>query len=213
MSENLKLIANEAIKRYKLLKDFENSDDFKRMNDLIAQHHTLENDYMYAVNKYLETLLDNEEPPEDNEMLKYKDKYFKPEEFRGWYDKMNKELILKLNYLRHLWGKPIVISPVNGAIGRHAGNSRSRHNIDYYGEVKAIDIFPQGIEYDKKKALDFYLLAKKVGFGGIGVYPHWKPSIGFHLDIRDNFVDWVDVATYPKKHKYVDNYVMEYLSK
>ena len=140
-------------------------------------------------------------------------RYFTPYEFQGFYNKLHTDLLPMLDELRHKWGKPVYVSTASGAVGRHSGKSnQSRHNIDYWGSVMAVDIFPDGIGYNKEKALEFYLLAKEVGFKGIGLYPHFKPSMGFHLDVRKKYVDWVDTAVYPK-HNYVYYYVEVFLGK
>ena len=108
--------------------------------------------------------------------------YFSPEEFHGWYDKMSPELLVKLDVLRHQWGRPIRISPAPGAVGRD-DNSQSQHNYGAHGEVRAVDVFPAGV-ITEEDAERFILSATDCGFRGIGVYADWSPSIGFHLDVR-----------------------------
>lgn len=112
-------------------------------------------------------------------------KHFTQAEFQGWFPLMNKDLLEKLDELRELCGSAISLSPAEGAIGRRMGLSkRSYHNLDYHGSVMAVDVMPAHDDL-----AHMFKLAKQVGFGGIGLYPHWKPRHGLHLDVR------------PKKHK------------
>lgn len=110
-------------------------------------------------------------------------KYFQESEFQGWFDKMDPFLLFGIDYFREYWGAPVSVSPVDGAVGRHLGtHNRSGHNIDVWGKVMAIDLFPQGMKtgQDFKRAFD---CAVKAGLLGFGVYPDWKPSPGVHLDM------------------------------
>ncbi len=74
MLSSEKATFDEAKKRYALLKQFEESENYKKMNDLVAQHHELENDYLYAVNKLM-NLTDNieekqtEQPESKDEVI------------------------------------------------------------------------------------------------------------------------------------------------
>ena len=113
-------------------------------------------------------------------------KYFKEHEFSGWYDQLNPALMVNLDELRHRWGMPIAISPVRGAVGRHKGeDNTSQHNVDKWGEVRAVDTLPHGIK-TQEDANRFYRLSRDCGFSGVGFYPQWKPRPGFHLDVRVN---------------------------
>jgi hypothetical protein len=115
--------------------------------------------------------------------------YFTPNEFSGWFDRMSQHQIDCLNKFRELWGEPVSVSPVEGAVGRHGGGSKSMHNIDRYGEVRATDVFPKGLTRDNLQRA--YDCAKKAGFTGIGVYTEARPSIMLHLDTRDgNLAKW-----------------------
>lgn len=109
--------------------------------------------------------------------------YFTDDEFREWVGQMAAELLVKLDLFRHRWGAPVTISPVRGALGRHSGNSKSGHNVDYWVEVNATDVMPEGIETrdDAERAVR---LARECGFRDIGFYPHWNPSPGLHLGTR-----------------------------
>lgn len=118
-------------------------------------------------------------------------KHFSTSEFKGQASYLSIELLLKLDTIRDVSGYNIMISPAPGGIIRHQGKAAtSQHNIDKWGEGRAIDIMPYVKKFGKKRALtlveaqDFVTLAKKLGFRGIGVYPTWKPFPGFHLDVR-----------------------------
>lgn len=117
--------------------------------------------------------------------------HFKPEEFQGYFDKLSPDLKVKLDNLREVWNKKIYISVAPGAVGRHLGpTNASRHNVDRWKEVQAVDVMPDGLE-NVSDAFMFYDMARKVGFTGIGFYPQWKPLPGFHLDVREaKFASW-----------------------
>lgn len=100
-----------------------------------------------------------------------------------WFDQMDPRLLVMLDILRHRWRRPIRISAHPAALGRRDGNSESQHNVDRWGQVRAADVQPAGVETEEE-AYQFYLAAKGVGFTGIGVYPHWVNGVGFHLDVR-----------------------------
>lgn len=108
--------------------------------------------------------------------------YFKQEEFKGWWDQMSPALLRNLDQLRDNWGRPIIISPAKGAIGR-TDTSTGQHNFYKWGEVRAVDVLPIGITHQSDVA-KFRSLAEDACFTGIGFYPHWKPRPGFHLDVR-----------------------------
>jgi hypothetical protein len=108
--------------------------------------------------------------------------YFDEDEFRGWASMMDPVLLVRLDAFRGLRGKPVRISPVEKAIGRK-DDSDSQHNYNKWGMVRAVDVLPDGIltAEDLRVA---YQQARDVGFTGIGVYPHWRPTPGLHLDVR-----------------------------
>lgn len=110
-------------------------------------------------------------------------KYFKPKEFGIWYPLMSAELLKKLDKFRERWGRPVMVSPVEGGIGRHGGDSATQHNVDRWGEVRAIDVFPEGMTSatERQRAYD---IAKEVGFTGIGIYTDTVPSNLLHVDVR-----------------------------
>lgn len=110
--------------------------------------------------------------------------YFKPEEFGGWYEQLSQQLLYKLNAFRDLWGAPVSISQNKDAVGRHTGTGQ--HNVDLWGEVRAVDIFPSGMKTkaDMKRAYD---IAVRVGFTGVGLYTDTsKPMM--HVDVREGGV-------------------------
>lgn len=107
-------------------------------------------------------------------------KHFDKAEFRGWFDLMHPDLLEKLDEFRDRLNRPISISPAEGSIGRHLGTgSGSYHNVDKHKGVLAIDVMPATDDMTK-----CFRLAKSIGFGGIGLYPYWKPRWGMHLDVR-----------------------------
>ncbi|MEG9862966.1 MAG: hypothetical protein V6Z82_07025 [Flavobacteriales bacterium] len=112
--------------------------------------------------------------------------HFTPSEFGVWWPFMSNDLLEKLDELRERWGKVINVSPAAGGIGRHGGDATTQHNVDLYGEVRAVDIFPSGLNGNNVD--QFYQLAKDVGFTGIGVYADTqyagKPHVMFHVDVR-----------------------------
>ena len=114
--------------------------------------------------------------------------HFDPSEFSGWFDLVDPGVLVRLDVLRELWGGPISISQDDRAVGRHDRDSESRHNVDKWGAVFAVDVFPSGIR-NRKDAERFISLAKSVGFNGIGFYPQWSRP-GFHLDRRDDVARW-----------------------
>lgn len=113
--------------------------------------------------------------------------YFKPEEFtRGgeaWFPDMSPRLLVLLDLLRFRWGKPIRVSKDSGAVGRFLGDNMSQHNITKWGEVRAVDILPDGVT-NHDSAYAFFMLAIECGFTGIGLYLDWASGVGFHLDVR-----------------------------
>jgi hypothetical protein len=116
-------------------------------------------------------------------------KYFSISEFGIWWPLMSRDLLLKLDLFREKWGAPVDITSAEGGIGRE-DESGSQHNVLKWGEVRAVDILPQGMNTseDRQRAVT---IARQVGFTGIGVYPDWKPSAGLHLDVRQGkFASW-----------------------
>ena len=121
----------------------------------------------------------------------YSSQYFYMDEFTrqgptgdmiDWYPRLSQDLLIKLDLLRYHHGLPIYISHHPKAIGRF-GNGSSYHFFETHGEVKAIDIMPEGI-YTKRDVYRFIELIVMCGFTGFGFYPHWEPNPGFHVDVR-----------------------------
>ena len=123
---------------------------------------------------------------EQGEFLR-EDKYANP---MNWFDHMNPRLLVILDILRYQWAlhkrreARILISPHPKAIGRQMGKGKlSDHNIDHWGEVNGIDVFPEflsGVK-DAKAFRDIAILATVTA---VGFYPHWKPQAGFHIACR-----------------------------
>ena len=68
-------------------------------------------------------------------------KYFRPTEFREWWELMSIDLLEVLDDFRDIWGAPVMISPHADALGRHGGrDDLSQHNVDKWGEVRAADL-------------------------------------------------------------------------
>lgn len=100
-----------------------------------------------------------------------------------WKPKMAPRLLVLLDTFRFQWGAPVMISPAWGAIGRFLDDDASQHNIERWGEVRAIDLMPYGMvsAADRQRAFN---IASSLGFTGIGLYPDWQPRPGIHLDVR-----------------------------
>jgi len=109
-------------------------------------------------------------------------RHFRPHEFRGWFHAMSPTLLERLDHWRHMLDAPVLVSPAAGALGRHLGkDNSSQHNVDVWGEVRAIDLMPQLPVEEMERAFD---LAIDAGFTGVGLYPDWCPQWGMHLDVR-----------------------------
>lgn len=110
--------------------------------------------------------------------------YFSADEFGAWWPFMSADLLQKLDEFRRRWGAPVTVSGAHGALGR-TGDGHSQHNVDRWGEVRAIDVFPKGMDSlaDRTRAFD---IAKSIGFTGIGIYTDTKPSNMLHLDVRED---------------------------
>ena len=123
-------------------------------------------------------------------MLRPKLNYFSASEFGVWYPLMNRDLLLKLDAFRERWGRPVAISGNAAALGRH-DDSESQHNVTRWGEVRAVDVFPEGMNSaaERQRAFD---IAKAVGFTGIGLYTDTSAGNMLHVDVRE-----------PKSHGYV----------
>ena len=113
-------------------------------------------------------------------------RFFEEEEFGGWFSSCSPRLLILLDALRFQWGAPIRVSRAQGAIGRRLGEgAKSQHNIDRWGEVRAVDVFPSGL-VTREDVDSFLLSAISIGITGIGFYPDWSGGFGFHLDVRED---------------------------
>jgi len=86
------------------------------------------------------------------------------------------QLLEALDDFRDYIAAPIIFSPVRGSL--YATSGHSEKSLHYQG--KAADImFPQ------TPLLEAFIAATRfIAFGGIGIYPYWKPDAGLHVDIR-----------------------------
>lgn len=114
--------------------------------------------------------------------------YFAKSEFQGHYRRLHPSLPPMLDKLREKCGHPILISQAEGAVGRTTG--KGYHNYVLHGSVMAVDLMPykedvNGVPQPLKAwELGLFLdAAEGLGFGGIGIYPKWRPYPGVHLDI------------------------------
>ena len=111
-------------------------------------------------------------------------RFFQPAEFGVWFDQMSPKLLNVIDGFREEWGAPVSVSKSAHALGRYAGDSKSQHNVDLWGEVRAADLFPKAMN----DAADFakaYECAKRAGASGIGIYTDTsRPMI--HLDVRED---------------------------
>lgn len=128
-------------------------------------------------------------------------RHFKPHEFREWWPYIAPKLKNVLDNFREEWGAPVIISPHPDGLGRYAGESMSQHNVDMWREVRAADVFPQGLtEDDFPRAFD---CARSAGASGIGFYPGTHPGPMMHLDVRQDRTP-EDPATWSRiKGKYL----------
>lgn len=103
-------------------------------------------------------------------------KYFRPDSaVDSWGDptKISRELLEKLEALRESVGAPIYVTS-----GYRTYNENSQHAFG-----RAVDVICPDLPL-----YDFYQAAERIGFSGLGVYPHWRfhsvPAGGLHLDVR-----------------------------
>lgn len=96
-------------------------------------------------------------------------------------DRMSHEILAAVDALREAAGVPFTVSPAPGATVRLSGNPASRHYA--VGRLSdAVDVLvPPGVSL--RELVDLARIAVPA-IGGIGVYPHWQPSHGLHLDAR-----------------------------
>lgn len=119
-------------------------------------------------------------------------RYFSALEFGRWAPYMDHEFLFRLDELRDRTGWRIMISPVNGSLGRTPkefpeGSKTSQHYFDGTRYLRVADTQPHksgGHPLDRDEMQYFTEIAKQIGFTGIGIYPHHKPFAGVHLDMR-----------------------------
>ena len=115
--------------------------------------------------------------------------FFEPPEFvtnngTDWFPCMALKLLYKLDTYRCLTGEGFLVSKHDSALGRYLGpENESTHNVDYWGEVLAVDGFPANMDC-REEANHRIQLARGCGFTGIGLYPDWHGGPGLHLDVR-----------------------------
>lgn len=115
--------------------------------------------------------------------------HFHPSEFGVWFEQMSPRLLVLLDSFRNQVGSAVSISGSDQALGRKLGKqSASAHNIEYWGECLAADLFIDGV-FLRAQVSSVVELAKRVGFTGIGVYADTnnnkgQPQVMFHLDVR-----------------------------
>ena len=107
-------------------------------------------------------------------------RHFKPAEFGIWWPLINSDLLDKLDQFRDYLRTPVIVSPAPGAIGRIGADHDSSQHFPR-PQLNAIDVMVPGATMN-----EMYQAAKIIGFHGIGLYPHWKPHPGIHLDIRED---------------------------
>jgi hypothetical protein len=114
-------------------------------------------------------------------------RFFEPWELERdgvqWWQQMSPRLLIMLDVFRFQWGRPVNISGHKRAVGRHMKDGLSQHNVDKWGEVRAIDVQPAGMT-TRDEAERALAIAESLGFTGFGLYPHWSGGPGLHLDVR-----------------------------
>ncbi|WP_444884863.1 hypothetical protein [Microbulbifer sp. PSTR4-B] len=129
--------------------------------------------------------------------------HFSRDEFGIWYPLMSADLLQRLDRFRTEWGGRVIVSKAEGGIGRE-DDSNSQHNVTRWGEVLAIDVFPQVQDVqgnwhylNSPEQLErAYQVARSVGFTGIGLYTDTQPGHMVHLDVRpgDHIATWSRIA-------------------
>lgn len=108
------------------------------------------------------------------EYWKYLSNFSKDENWGDW-TKMKARTMFGLQALREFLGCPLYI------LNAHATSGHTTKSLHYVGA--ALDLHCKS----RHKLLDFYLMAERMNFwGGIGVYPHWFPHPGIHIDTRSD---------------------------
>lgn len=98
--------------------------------------------------------------------------HFAPSEWPDDPNRVAPDLVRLMDAVRSEAGVPIHIHAAWSLSGHGAGS--------LHGQGRAVDFhFAPGLE----PAAEFALLAA-FGFGGIGLYPEWRPRHGWHVDLR-----------------------------
>ena len=134
--------------------------------------------------------------------------YFKEVEQRGESALVHPVMVRALDLLRQTLAAPVVISPSPGALvatDGHSDDPPSWHYIVPRRNTRGMAADVMVATHDLFAA--FMAAQKIVCFGGIGVYPFWKPKPGLHVDLRPYHVRtlwWRDEDGeyhYPKEHR------------
>ena len=91
---------------------------------------------------------------------------------------MDVDELYLLDAYRHLLGHPVMVweAAADPEDGKHSDDSQHYEQED--GKCHAVDCSAPGVPLGRQ-----YTVAERFGFGGIGLYPHWKHP-GLHLDNR-----------------------------
>lgn len=100
-----------------------------------------------------------------------------------WFDAMDPRLLVLLDAFRSHINQPVEISPAPGALGRRRGDASTQHNVDRWGQVRAADLM-LGWLTSRKAVVESVETLSRIGITGIGIYPHWSPQPGIHVDTR-----------------------------
>jgi len=73
----------------------------------------------------------------------------------------------------------------------HKGEFRKERETTFADEYVIMDNLRKLLRKEKKTIFEQAILARLVGFKGIGIYPNWKPKAGLHLDLRENNLFWI----------------------
>ena len=109
---------------------------------------------------------------------------------------MNHYLVMTLDELAQITGHQIIVHRNGGySFKGHSDNSFHYHGMAtdfHFGPLrsnKTGDIGPWKLPV-REQAKIILGLGK---FGGVGIYPEWKPVPGFHVDVRPGFQVWKNV--------------------
>lgn len=125
------------------------------------------------------------EVPIINEKIWNQLNFFTKGENWGNWRKMDVRLLYNLDRLREKVNMPIKV---------HCGFEEIGHAMrSYHKKGMAVDFHFIGAEELKKnEKLNLFNLLMNVWQGGVGVYTHWYPVFGFHLDLGEKR-EWISV--------------------